>query len=189
MFSLLNSQIQKEAQEEVSSKFLTLFSSDQFNDGRDLSKIAPFKNKIFLPSPDYIITVINNRETSVLIQSLLEEQARKPDSLSIYNLLKGKLKVEEVKAVVSLKTSNRPDRRYQPLFEAAMIKAMRYVLHQNWQYYMVASELSSADRTIFSTAVAPHGIAIEQDSQLVDGTYLYNRKLDLVPLVESALEQ
>ncbi|MEQ8466791.1 Cfr10I/Bse634I family restriction endonuclease [Coleofasciculus sp. E1-EBD-02] len=89
----------------------------------------------------------------------------------------------------ALKTSNRPDRRYQPLFEAAMIKAMRYILQQNWKYYMVASELSDADQTIFSTAIAPHGIAIEQDSRLVDGTYLYNYKLDLVPLVESAIQE
>ena len=51
-----------------------------------------------------------------------------------------------------------------------MIKAMGYVLHQNWQYYMVASELTSADRTIFTTAVAPHGIALEQNFKLVDGT-------------------
>ncbi|MFP4121556.1 Cfr10I/Bse634I family restriction endonuclease [Coleofasciculus sp.] len=43
--------------------------------------------------------------------------------------------------------------------------------------------------TIFSTAIAPHGIAIEQDSRLVDGTYLYNCKLDLVPLVESAIQE
>lgn len=140
-----------------------------------------------MPSPDYIIATINNRETSTLIQSLLEEQVRRPDILSIYNLLQGKLKVEEVKAAISLKTSNRPDRRYQPLFEAAMIKAMGHTLQQNWQYYMVASELSSADRIIFNTAIAPHGIAIEQDSQLVDGTYLYNKKLDWLPLVESAI--
>ena len=70
-----------------------------------------------------------------------------------------------------------------------MIKAMGYVLHQNWQYYMVASELTSADRTIFTTAVAPQSIALEQNFKLVDGTYLYARKTDLIHLVESALTQ
>ena len=70
-----------------------------------------------------------------------------------------------------------------------MIKAMGYVLDQNWQYYMVASELSSADRTIFRKAVAPHSIALEQNFKLVDGTYLYARKTDLIPLVESAITQ
>ncbi len=51
-----------------------------------------------------------------------------------------------------------------------MIKAMGYVLHQNWQYYMVASELTPADRTIFTTAVAPQSIALEQNFKFVDGT-------------------
>jgi hypothetical protein len=68
-----------------------------------------------------------------------------------------------------------------------VIKVMGYVLHQNWQYYMVASELTSADRTIFTTAVAPHSIALEQNFKLVDCTYLYARKTDLIPLVEAAI--
>jgi hypothetical protein len=54
---------------------------------------------------------------------------------------------------------------------------------------MVASKLTPADRTIFTTAVAPHGMAIEQNSKLVDGTYLYTRKKDLIPLVKSAIRQ
>ncbi len=43
---------------------------------------------------------------------------------------------------------------------------------------MVASQLSSADRTVFSTAVSPHGIVLEQNFKLVDGTYLYQSKQD-----------
>lgn len=54
---------------------------------------------------------------------------------------------------------------------------------------MVASELTSADRTIFPTAVDPPSIALEQNFKLVDGTYLYARKSDLIPLVESAITQ
>jgi hypothetical protein len=189
IFSLPNSQVQKEGAGESSSRFLSLFSNDEFTTGKSLSKLFPFKDHIFLPSPDYIIAVVENKEISASIPFLLEKQAREPDSLALYNFLKGKLQLEEVKVAVSLKTSNRPDRRYQPLFEAAMIKAMRYALQQNWQYYMVASELTTADRIIFSTAVAPHSIALEQSSRLVDGTYLYNRKKDLVPLVQAAIQQ
>lgn len=188
IFSIPSSQVQKEGAREVSSKFLSLFTNEEFNFGNSLSKITPFKNKIFLPSPDYIIAVIENLELSDYIQFLLEQQTREPDSLVIFNFLKGKLKAEEVKVAISLKTSNRPDRRYQPLFEAAMIKSMSYLLQQNWQYYMVVSELTPADSTIFSTAVAPHSIVLEQNSKLVDGTYLYNRKEDLVPLVETAIQ-
>lgn len=177
IFSLPNSQIAKTDTGETSSKFLTLFNPEELTEGKSLSKIAPFKQRIFLPSPDYIIAVINNRQISAEIPSLLKEQVRNPHRLEVYNVLQGKLNVEDVKAVISLKTSNRPDRRYQPLFEAAMIKAMRYILQQDWKYYMVASELSDADKTIFSTAIAPHSIAIEQDSRLVDGTYSYRWNL------------
>lgn len=188
IFSLPNSQVQKEGAGEVSSKFLSLFSSEEFTKGKSLSKLAPFKDQIFLPSPDYIVTVFENKETSMSIRSLLEKQAREPDSILLYKNLKGKIRIEEVKAAVSLKTSNRPDRRYQPLFEAAMIKAMNYALQQNWKYYMVASELTLADKTIFSTAIAPHSIALEQKSLLVDGAYLYSRKEDLIPLIEAAIQ-
>ncbi len=62
-----------------------------------------------------------------------------------------------------------------------------------WSVWSVWSVLCLTTRliqqTLFSTAIAPHGIAIEQDSRLVDGTYLYNCKLDLVPLVESAIQE
>ena len=189
VFSLPNSQSQKEGAEEASSKFISLFKSIEFGSGQPLAKLAPFKDYIFMPSPDYIIVVLGKSDVATSIHGLLEQQVKNPDSLALYNFLKGKLQLEQVKGAASLKTSNRPDRRYQPLFEAAMIKAMGYVLDQNWQYYMVASELSSADRTIFRTAVAPHSIALEQNFKLVDGTYLYARKTDLIPLVESAITQ
>lgn len=189
VFSLPNSLSQKEGAEEASSKFLSLFKSSEFASGQPLAKLAPFKDYIFMPSPDYIIVVLGKNGVATSINPLLEQQVKNPDSLALYNFLKGKLQLEQVKAAASLKTSNRSDRRYQPLFEAAMIKAMGYVLHQKWQYYMVASELTSADRTIFTTAVAPHSIALEQNFKLVDGTYLYARKTDLMPLVESALTQ
>lgn len=140
-------------------------------------------------SQEELIAVVERREISESIQDLLEQQTREPDRLILYDFLKGKLQIEEVKVAISLKTSNRPDRRYQPLFEAAMIKAMSYVLQQTWQYYMVASELTAADRTIFRTAIAPHSLAIEQSSNLVDGTYLYNRKQDLLPLIQSVIQQ
>lgn len=188
VFSLPNSRVQSEGADEVSSKFLSLFRKDEFALEKALAKITPFKDNIFLPSPDYIIAVLE-KEQLTQIQLLLKQQGRQPDSLALYELLKGKLQIKEVKAVASLKTSNRPDRRYQPLFEAAMIKAMGYALQQSWQYYMVASELTAADRTIFRKAIAPHGVAVQQDFKLVDGTYPYTRKADLVPLVEAAIQQ
>lgn len=69
-----------------------------------------------------------------------------------------------------------------------MIKAMGYVLQQSWKYYMVTSELSPADSVIFTTAIAPHGVAMQQNFKLVDGTYPYTRKEDLVPLIQAAIQ-
>lgn len=151
-----------------------------------MDKIIPFLDGIFLPSPDYIISIIENQEMSSTAMNLIEKQIKQPDSLSLYNLLKGKVDLSEVKAAVSLKTSNRPDRRYQPLFEAAMIKAMAHTLEQKWKYYMVASDISNADITIFNTAISPHGVAIQQNVRLVDKTYPYTKKEDLVALINDA---
>ncbi|MBE8986760.1 Cfr10I/Bse634I family restriction endonuclease [Nostoc sp. LEGE 12450] len=188
-FSMPNSKLQIEGMDEAYSNFLNLFSKDSFaNVNNALAKITPFKDKIFMPSPDYIIVVIDNQANAPIIKSLLQQQTIDPDSLALYNFVKGKLHIEEVKAAVSLKTSNRPDRRYQPLFEAAMIKAIAYVLQQDWKYYMVVSELTPADRKIFSTAIAPHGVALQQNFQIVDGTYPYTRKADLMPLVAAAIQ-
>lgn len=188
IFSMPNSRLQIEGVDDAYSNFLNLFEKNNFSDvNHDLAKIQPFKSNIFMPSPDYIIAIIKTGVNSTVVNLLLQQQARDPESLALFNFLKGKLNIEEVKAAVSLKTSNRPDRRYQPLFEAAMIKAMGYLLQQDWKYYMVVSELTPADRTIFSTAIAPHGVALEQNYHLVDATYPYTRKADLLPLITSAI--
>lgn len=188
-FSMPNSKFQLEGLDEVYSNFLNLFdknNSDESN--QKWSKMKPFNDKIFMPSPDYIIVLLKNPTNFEFIQSLLHQQARDPNSLALYNFFKGKLHIEEVKAAVSLKTSNRPDRRYQPLFEAAMIKSIAHVLQQNWKDYMVVSDLTPADKTIFSTAIAPHGVAMEENYKLVDATYTYTRKGDLLPLVQAAVK-
>lgn len=188
IFSLPNSKLQKEGANETSAQILSLFCQDEFSTGKTLEKITPFKDQIFMSSPDYMIAVFKNGRFSTSVSKFLQQQARDPNSLAIYDFLKGKLYIEELKAAVSLKTSNRPDRRYQPLFEAAMIKAIGYVLQQRWKYYMVASESTPADRTIFTKAIAPHGVALEQNIKLVDGTYPYTTKADLFALVETAVQ-
>jgi Cfr10I/Bse634I restriction endonuclease len=187
IFSIPNSSLQKDEQERVSSSFLNLFNRNEFAEGKSLAKLRQFKNQILMSSPDYVITI--NQDTTLItsISNLLNKQAREPEKLDIYHFLEGKLHIQDLKAVASLKTSNRPDRRYQPLFEAATIKAISYSLNQNWKYYMVASELTPADRTIFDIAIAPHGIVLNEYIKLVDGTYPYSKKEDLVKLVEDCI--
>ena len=68
-----------------------------------------------------------------------------------------------------------------------MLKAISYTLHQNWKYYMVSSELSSADNTIFETAIAPHSLVLGKNLKLVDGTYNFTQKEDLLKFVKEAI--
>ena len=188
VFSIENSSIAANHNNRISSSFLRLFDPTEFSYGNSLNYIEKFKYKIFFPSPDYIIAVIENTNLIPDVFSLLKKQSQDPGNLGLYLLLKEKLKAKEIKAVVSLKTSNRPDRRYQPSYEAAMIKAIGYRTKHNWKYYMVASELSKADKRLFDTAISPHGIALGINSNLVDGVYLYERKSDLFNLMNDALQ-
>lgn len=88
-FSMPNSKLQLEGINEAYSNFLNLFTKDNFvNINNFLSKIKPFKDKIFMPSPDYIIVVIENQGIAPIINSLLQQQVINPDSLVLYNFLK-----------------------------------------------------------------------------------------------------
>ncbi|MGK7926191.1 MAG: Cfr10I/Bse634I family restriction endonuclease [Spirulina sp.] len=149
--------------------------------------LRSFQDKIFFPSPDYILAQIENDDLIHNVQTILEKQAREPNCLDFYNFLENNLSAREIKAIFSLKTSHRPDRRYQPLFEAATIKAMAYLLKQDWKYYMIVSDLPEGDRLLFARAISPHGIAVRQNIKLVDGAYLYNSKSDLQPLIFDAV--
>jgi hypothetical protein len=88
VFSLPNSQSQKEGAEEAYSKFISLFKSSEFAPGQPLAKLAPFKDYIFMPSPDYIIVVLGKSDVATSINPLLEQQVKNPDSLALYNFLK-----------------------------------------------------------------------------------------------------
>lgn len=188
IFSIENSTIRVNHVNRISANFLNLFNEDEFSSGNALEAINGIKQRIFFPSPDFIVALIEDESLVPTIQRSLSQQSRDPSNLELYQLLKGKLRAREVKAVISLKTSNRPDRRYQPSFEAATIKAIGYATAQNWRYYMVVSELTPADRGLFEQAIAPHGIAVGLESKLVDGLFSYERKSELLPLVQAALE-
>lgn len=187
IFSIADSRVVSEKSSQSSSNFLNLFDRKEFSENSDLAAISRIRKRIFFPSPDFIVAEISNPELFPEIKRLLKKQSQDPESLDIYQLVKGKLKASEVKAVISLKTSNRPDRRYQPSFEAAIIKAIGYITRQNWKYFMVASELTRADKKLFEEAVSPHEIALKSDAKLVDGLFLYKTKQDLVPVIQAAL--
>ena len=65
--------------EEASSKFISLFKSIEFGSKQPLAKLAPFKDYIFMPSPDYIIVVLGKSDVATSIHPLLEQQVKNSD--------------------------------------------------------------------------------------------------------------
>lgn len=182
--------IQETVSPEAASKFLALFQKEEFEENQGLHHINQFKDKIFFSSPDYVLSILDDKGLFEQIQPLLSEQAQEAKSLGteLYKLLQGKLKAKEVKAVLSVKISNRPDRRYQALYETAMLKAIGYACNQIWKYYMITAEKTSLSEVkIFTEGIAPHGIAIKQELRNVDQVYSCSNKQDLLKLVEDAL--
>lgn len=167
------------SRDETQPEFLKIFQTQEFQTTYPLENIETIKKRIFFSSPDYIISVIEDQQLFQSIQPYIELQAQQPEYLGveIYDLLKGRLKAREVKAFISVKVSNRPDRRYQALYETAMIKAISYTSGQMWKYYMITAEdFSNSDKRIFSQGIAPHGIALNQDLKSVDNMYsAYNQ--------------
>lgn len=187
IFPIENSKVESKRKEQMSSVFLNLFDKSEFSRSHDLEAISKIKHRIFFPSPDFIVAQISDSKLASDIKELLGKQSQDPENRDIYQLVKGKLKASEVKAVISLKTSNRPDRRYQPSFEAAIIKAIGHVTQQDWKYFMVVSDLTPADKKLFKEAVSPHGIALKLDTKLVDALFLYKNKKDLASVIQAAL--
>ncbi|NEQ40842.1 MAG: deoxyribose-phosphate aldolase [Okeania sp. SIO3I5] len=178
------------SRDETKPEYLKLCQNQEFQINYPLENIEAIKEKIFLSSPDYVISVIENDPLVHLIQPYIELQANQPEYLGVevYDLLKGKLKAKEVKGVISVKVSNRPGRRYQALYETAMIKAVSYTSGQIWKYYMITAEdFSNSDKRIFSQGIAPHGIALNLDLKSVDNMYSDYKQQDLINLVEYAI--
>lgn len=188
VFKLPNSKFKDE---DNYSNFLNLLNllNDKNN---NLNFIKNLFDKIFFSSPDCIILKIDESnyspEQKNQLLELLNKHVYDPTSQEIYKFLKGKLTIGEIKAAVSLKTSNRPDRRYQALFEATMIKSIGYSLNQQWNFYMVTNQFTEIDQKIFSRIISPHGIILGQDLKLVDEYYTCNKKEDLRPMLEDSLD-
>lgn len=186
ILTLPSSRINKSKSGEIKKpKFLALFREDEFASG-GLKRLDPLKGKVFLPSPDFVIVTPSEIPDGTDVRSALENIQEDPSSTELYDALSGKLRAEDVKAAVSLKASNRPDRRYQPSFEAAMIKAISHLTGQSWKYFMVSTESTPSDKILFDNVAAPHKIALGSDEKLVDKHFEFSRK-NLEEMLEEAL--
>lgn len=187
ILTLPSSRINKSKAGEIKKpKFLALFREEEFTSG-GLSKLDSLKGKVFLPSPDFIIATPSEIPDGTDVEDALRNIQEDPSSTELYDALSGKLRAEDVKAAVSLKASNRPDRRYQPSFEAAMIKAMSHLTSQSWKYFMVSTESTPSDEILFDNVAAPHEIALGRDTKLVDKHFEFSKK-NLEEMLEVALE-
>jgi hypothetical protein len=162
-------------------KFLSLFNEDA------ISSIQDCISNIFFSSPDCIVAVVEDVAMQNEARKLMQQQLEEPNTSELFDYLKQKLSFSEVKSVISLKTSNRPDRRYQPSFEAAMIKALAKRTNQPWKYYMVTNENDEADSLLFNQLGAPHSIADGIPEKLVDDFFVYQCRSDLMQLMEAAV--
>ena len=133
---------------------------------------------VIFPLPNSQISPVGSNQLSSKFLTLFKQTE--------FDNLGGLHRINDYKAVVSVKTQYRPDRRYQPLFEADLVKQLADVAGQNWKYYMVASKETSADTHLFDRIVTPY--SYENHYNLVDGSFLFLRKADLIPLVEDALK-
>jgi len=188
IFAMPSSTIAYKKSGAISAKFFEIFSPKEFDLGGDMAPIKKYLHNAFFSSPDYIVAVIDEEEYIPDIQYLLNQQKNEPESLALFNYVKGKLKARQIKAAISIKTENRPDRLYQPSFEAAMIKAIASRSNQNWKYYMIAGLIKPVELYLFGKAIAPHSISIDLETRLVDQTFTYQTKDDLAHLIEKALE-
>jgi hypothetical protein len=181
-FPLPNSTIQTQNATTINRpKFLELFHPGA------LDSIKEKASGIFFSSPDCIVSVIHNNDLIQTVRELMESQISQPGSTAMFKYLQNQLDFAEVRAAISFKTSNRPDRRYQPSFEAAMIKALGQHIGQPWKYYMVTNEFNQADALLFGHLITPTSVISSHNTKLVDDFLVYQRKEDLVPLLEAAI--
>ncbi len=109
-------------------------------------------------TPDFIVIdrdVIANSAKS----DILESQSPSVTSVNeLYKEIKNKCLPDLVKGFISLKASNRPDRRYQIVWEANVTKLVGSYIHQPSQklrYDVISEESNSSDKQVFCNPLMP----------------------------------
>jgi hypothetical protein len=103
-------------------------------------------------TPDFVIISRNIIQYLSSVSNILQNSSPSlKDINELYKVIKNKCLPQEVKGFISLKTSNRPDRRYQILLEANVTKfASKYIHNTGHRLrYDVIGESNSSDRNVF----------------------------------------
>jgi hypothetical protein len=104
-------------------------------------------------TPDFVMIsrdIIRDSSSSNILKNLSPPLK---EINELYKVIKNKCLPHQVKGFISLKTSNRPDRRYQILLEANVTKfASRYIhAPEHRLRYDIIGESNSSDREVFSS--------------------------------------
>lgn len=116
---------------EASIKFWEVYTEESRKNFQNLlTRLAQKNISLRCSAPDFIVV---NRE---VVKGLVPQLSSTEISLQqmsliqgLYEYLKGKCKPADVKSFISIKTSNRPDRRYQILYEATITKYASKHIH------------------------------------------------------------
>ena len=103
-------------------------------------------------TPDFIVIsrdIIRDSSSSNILQNSSPPLKEIND---LYKAIKNRCFPHQVKGFISLKTSNRPDRRYQILLEANVTKFASRYIHESAHRlrYDIIGESNSSDREVFS---------------------------------------
>jgi Cfr10I/Bse634I restriction endonuclease len=125
-----------------------------------LAQLKQREQPIFVrcSTPDFVVIyrdIIANFSKS----EILESQAPSVSIINeLYKEIKNKCSPDRVKGFISLKASNRPDRRYQIVWEANITKLVGSYIHQPSQklrYDVISEESNSSDKEVFCNPLMP----------------------------------
>lgn len=155
--------------DKATSKFLALLQSPEETEVGSLLFKPEILNRIKLPSPDLILA--RNPLTQPDKQPIIDKtwknagsHTRQNPNKVIERLLQNgkklKIKATHIIAIFSIKTSYRPDRRYQLLYEASMLQALALLLRKGdfIPYFSITYGEEKAGHDL-SSFIGPHHIA------------------------------
>jgi Cfr10I/Bse634I restriction endonuclease len=125
-----------------------------------LTQLKQRKQPIFIrcSTPDFVVInrdIVANSPRAEILKSV----APSVSSVNkLYKEIKNKCSPDRVKGFISLKASNRPDRRYQIVWEANVTKLMHSYIHQSNQklrYDVISEESNSSDKEVFCNPLMP----------------------------------
>ena len=132
---------------------------------------------LWLSNPDFIILKGRNFSSSLEGKSTIE----KFNYLSYF----GKVKPVDLEAVISIKTSARPDRRYQPLYESNAVKALLNRYSHQIKFIVIDLQRNKKNELVYrSTSI----ISATNDKELFKPSIDKSMILETIKDVESVIE-